>query len=361
MLPPLEQIPAEIAALADYELFARERMAPGAWAYLNGGAGDEWTMAENVAAFARYRLRPRALRSMRGASTRINLLGCDLAAPIMMAPTAFQALAHPDGEMASVLAAAATDTCMVVSTQASVTLEEIAGMAHAPLWFQLYIQSDRDFTRQLVGRAEQAGYRALVVTVDAPVNGVRNAEARARFTLPPHVRAVNLDGMRLPPPGEPGALLFGTPLLEAAPDWADLDWLRSITRLPIVLKGIAHPDDARRALECGADGLIVSNHGGRVLDGVPAAIDLLPDVVEAVGGLVPVLMDGGVRRGIDVVRALALGADCVLVGRPFVHALATAGALGVAHAIRVLRAELELAMALTGCADVASIDRQVLA
>ena len=360
MLPPLEQIPAEIAALADYERFAQERIAPGAWAYLNGGAGNEWTMAENVAAFARHPLRSRVLRSMQGASTRINLLGCDLAAPILMAPTAFQTLAHPDGELASVLAAGATETCMVVSTQASIPLEDIAAAAHGPLWFQLYIQPDREFTERLVRRAEAAGYRALVVTVDAPVNGVRNVEARAGFALPPNVRAVNLDGMRLPPTGDAGALLFGTPLLECAPDWADLDWLRKITRLPIVLKGIVDPDDARAALDAGADGLIVSNHGGRVLDGVPAAIDLLPGVADAVAGRVPVLMDGGVRRGIDVLRALALGADAVLVGRPFVHALATAGALGVAHAIRVLRAELELAMALTGCVNVAAIDRGVL-
>lgn len=364
-LPPLDRIPPQIAALADYESHARDRIAPGAWAYINGGAGDEWTLRENTVAFARLPLRTRVLRPMDSASAAITLFGCELAAPVLIAPTAFHRLAHPDGELATALAAAATGTAMVVSTQASFPIEDIAAAAStnasgAPRWFQLYIQPDRDFTARLLARAEAAGFRALVLTVDAPVNGVRNAEARARFVLPPDVRAVNLDGMRPPPPGPEGALLLGTPLLESAPGWADIAWLRSLTRLPILLKGIVDPDDARRALDCGADGIIVSNHGGRTLDGVPAAIDLLPGVAHAVGGRVPVLMDGGVRRGTDVLRALALGANAVLVGRPILHALATAGALGVAHALRVLRAEFELAMALTGCRTPADIDRACL-
>lgn len=361
MLPPLTQIPPEIATLGDYERFARERLAPASWAYLDRGAGDEWTMRENIAAFARLPLRPRVLRSMQGASTALSLFGCDLVAPILIAPTAFHALAHPDAELATVMAAGATGTCMVVSTQASLLLEDVASAAAGPLWFQLYIQPDRDFTEGLVARAEAAGYRALVITVDAPVNGVRNAEARAGFALPAHVRAVNLDGIRLPAAGAPGTLLFGTPLLESIPDWSAIAWLRERTRLPIILKGIVDPEDARRAIDFGADGIIVSNHGGRALDGIPAAIDLLPDVANAVARQVPVLMDGGVRRGIDVLRAQALGADAVLIGRPILHALATAGALGVAHALRVLMAEFELAMALTGCRTLADIDAGCLA
>lgn len=359
--PPLDRIPPEVASLADYENLARDRMSEGAWAYLNGGSGDEWTLRENVAAFARLPLRSRVLRDMREASTRISLLGMDLAAPILLAPVAFQKLAHPDGEIATVLAAGALDTTMLVSTQASVAIEEIAAHAGAPLWFQLYIQPDREFTAALVRRAEKAGYRALVVTVDAPVNGLRNREQRAGFTLPPGVEAVNLRGMRGLPPPPPDALLFGTPLIASAPTWGDLAWLRGLTRLPILLKGIVDPEDARRAIDAGIDGIIASNHGGRALDGVRATIDFLPGIVQAAGGVVPVLMDGGVRRGTDVLRALALGASAVLVGRPYVHALAAAGAPGVAHVLRILRAELELAMALTGCTSVSAIDGSVLA
>lgn len=360
-LLPLDRIPHHVAALVDYEPLARERMAEGAWAYLNGGSGDEWTLRENVVAFARIPLRSRVLRDMANASTRTSLFGVDHAAPILLAPIAFQRLAHADGELASAIAAGALDTAMVVSTQASVTIEDIAAHAGGPLWFQLYIQPDRDFTAALVRRAEEAGYRALVITVDAPVNGLRNREQRAGFALPSGVEAVNLRGMRGLPPPSAQALLFGTPLLEAAPTWADLAWLRSLTRLPILLKGIIDPDDARKAVDAGMDGIIVSNHGGRALDGVPATIDVLPGVADAVDGAVPVLLDGGIRRGNDVLRALALGASAVLVGRPYVHALAAAGAPGVAHVLRLLRAELELAMALTGCATIADVDRSVLA
>ncbi|PXW77666.1 4-hydroxymandelate oxidase [Blastomonas natatoria] len=361
MLPPLDHIPREIASLGDYEAAARQRIDPAAWAYLNAGAGDEWTMHENVSAFSRLPLRTRVLRSMQGASTATSLFGCTLDSPILIAPTAYHRLAHPDGEQATVLAAGATGTAMVVSTQASLPLEDLAAAAAGPLWFQIYIQPDRDFTSALAERAEAAGYRALVVTVDAPVNGLRNAEARAGFALPPDIRPVNLNGMRMPDQDAAiRALLFGTPVLDHAAIWDDLGQLRARTRLPIIVKGIACPEDATLALQCGVDGIIVSNHGGRVLDGMPASIDLLPAVVEAVNGWVPVLMDGGIRRGNDVVRALALGAQAVLIGRPILHALATAGALGVAHAIRVLRAELELAMALTGCRTLEDIGRHCL-
>ncbi len=360
ILQPLQHIPPQIAAIGDYEAYAQDRIEPGAWAYINGGVGDEWTLRENTAAFSRLPLRTRALRPMHGASTALNLFGADLAAPILIAPTAFHRLVHPDGELATVLAAGATETGMVVSTQASFALEDIARAAAGPLWFQLYIQPDRHFTERLVRRAKAARYRALVVTIDAPVNGVRNREARAGFALPHHIRAVNLEGMQHPPPGPEGTLLFGTPLIESVPTWQDIAWLRSHTSLPLIIKGIVDPDDALRALECGVDGLIVSNHGGRTLDGVPASIDLLPAIAKTVAGQVPVLLDGGVRRGTDVLRALALGAKAVLIGRPVLLALATAGALGVAHALRLLRAELELAMAMTGCRTLAEIDEGCL-
>jgi 4-hydroxymandelate oxidase len=360
-LPPLTVIPSDIAAVADYEALAQPRMTSQAWAYFAGGAGDEWTLRENIAAFARRQLRSRVLRDLRGDGTRTQLLGLDLAAPILLAPVAFQKLLHPEGELATAVAAGAMETPMVVSTQASVLLEDVAAYARAPLWFQLYIQPDRGFTADLVRRAEAAGYHALVVTVDAPVNGIRNREQRAGFALPPGIAPVNLQGMRPSAAPSPGKLLFGTPMLEQAPTWDDLAWLRGLTRLPIILKGITDPDDARRTVAAGMDGLIVSNHGGRALDGMPAAIDLLPAIVAAVEDALPVLMDGGIRRGIDVLRALALGARSVLIGRPYIFALAAAGPAGVAHVIRILRAELELAMALTGCADIAAIGPDVLA
>lgn len=362
-LPKLSQIPAEIVAVADYEAFARERMTPSAWAYLNGGAADELTLAENLAAFRRMRLLNRVLENLQGGHTRLRLCGLDLDYPILLAPVAFQRLAHPDGELASVLGASAMGAAMVVSTQASVSLEDIAQAAHAPLWFQLYIQPDRDFTRELVRRAETAGYRALMVTVDAPVSGMRNREQRAAFALPEGVEAVNLKGMRSLPPSvaQPGASpLFGSPLLEHAPTWKDLEWLQSLTHLPVLVKGVMNPLDAARAVEQGVAGLVVSNHGGRTLDSMPATLDVLPAIASVVQGRVPILLDGGIRRGTDVLKALALGASAVMIGRPYVHGLATAGAAGAAHVLHLLRTELEVAMALTGCARLADIDASSL-
>lgn len=362
-LAPLQQIPADIAAVGDYQAYARERMSEQAWAYLAGGAADELTLQDNRQAFDRLRLRSRVLQDLRGGNTRLRLFGQDYEHPIFVAPVAYQKLAHADGELACVLGASALRAGMVVSTQASIELETIAAQAQTPLWFQLYIQPDRDFTAALVRRAEAAGYRALVLTVDAPVSGIRNREQRARFALPAGIEAVNLRGMRpLAVSADPSAssLLLGGPLLNAAPTWADLAWLRAQTRLPILLKGILSAADAEQALAAGVDGLIVSNHGGRTLDGLPATIEALPEVAAAVQGRVPVLLDGGIRRGTDILKALALGADAVLVGRPCIFALAAAGAVGVAHVLQLLRAELEVAMALTGCADLASIGPQTI-
>jgi len=359
--PPLTAIPADVVALSDYAPLARQRMSAEAWAFVEGGAGDEDTLRANRDAFSRLRLQPRVLADFNaGGSTALTLFGQEHKAPILLAPVAFQQLAHPEGERATVLAASAMRTGMVVSTQAGFTLEDLAQGAQAPLWFQLYIQPDRDFTAHLVARAEAAGYQALVVTVDASIHGPRNREQRAGFALPPHINAVNLAGMRqLPPetlsPG--GASLLDSQLLRHAPTWQDVHWLRGLTRLPILLKGILTPEDAQRALDAGMDGVIVSNHGGRTLDSLPATIEALPAVAEAVAGRMPLLLDGGIRRGTDVFKALALGASAVLLGRPYIHALAAAGAPGVAHAVHILRTELEMAMALSGCRTLAEIDR----
>lgn len=360
--PVLAEIPVSVATVMDYEPLARERIAEAAWAYLTGGAGEEGTLAENRHAFARIRLRSRVLRRLAGGDTGLKLFGRTLDFPILLAPVAFQKLAHPDGEMATVLGASAMRASMVVSTQASVALEDIAAEASAPLWFQLYFQPDRAFTADLVRRAEAAGYGALVVTVDAPVNGLRNREQRAGFKLPPGVEAVNLRNARPLPPTSPGdhKLLLGTPLLDGAPCWDDLEWLRRLTKLPILVKGIMDADDARQVVGLGMDGLIVSNHGGRLLDSQPATIEMLPQIAEAVAGRVPVLLDGGIRCGGDIFKALALGAGAVLIGRPFIYGLGAAGATGVAHVIRILRAELELTMALTGCRNLAAIDRTAI-
>lgn len=362
-LAKLKQIPASIASVADYEPFARERVSEQAWAYVAGGAADEWTLRENCAAFQRLTLHSNVLRDLSGGNTRLTLFGQTFASPIFLAPVAYQKLVHPDGELATVLAASAAQACMVVSTQASVSLEEIARQAKSPLWFQLYFQPDREFTRDLVMRAETAGYKAIVVTVDAPVSGIRNREQRAGFSLPPGVEAVNLRGMRIPSlqGSQVGdGILLGGPLLATAPTWQDIAWLRSFTSLPIVIKGIMTADDASRVVSEGIDGIIISNHGGRTLDTQPSAIDMLPEIAQAVAGRLPLLLDGGIRRGSDAFKALALGATAVLVGRPYMYGLAAAGAVGVAHVLHILRAELEVTMALTGSRDLEAITNSLV-
>lgn len=360
-LPPLPRIPAHVVALDDYADLSREHMSEGARAWLDGGAADELTLTDNRAAFARLKLKPRVLQGMQGGHTELSLFGQRFAYPILVAPVAHQRAVHPDGELATLLGASAMGAGMVVSTQASVALEDLAQAAHAPLWFQLYMLADRARTSALLARVEAAGYQALVLTVDAPVTGVRNREQRSGFVMPDTATAVNLDASgpaHIARPGE--SPLFGSPLVAAAPSWRELEWLRAQTRLPILLKGILNPDDAAQALGCGVDGIIVSNHGGRVLDGVPASIDALPGVVRAVDGAVPILLDGGIRRGTDVLKALAVGAQAVLVGRPYMHALAVAGPAGVAHVLHMLRTELEMAMILSGCRTLADIDQRIL-
>lgn len=352
--PPLERIPREIASVCDYERFARERLDDKSWAYLAGAAADGLTQAANRRAFDALQLWPRLLRGCAGASTRVRLLGHDLPHPVLLAPLAYQRLFHPDGEAASAMAASAMEALMVASTLSSIPMEAIAAQAHgAPQWFQLYLQPDRAVTLQLVRRAEAAGFSGLVLTVDAPVSGVRNQEQRAGFALPPGIEAANLLGLAAPPPAQ-GHPVFDVAMAHA-PLWRDVSWLASQTQLPLILKGILHPDDAREAVAQGAQAIIVSNHGGRTLDTLPPAIVALPRIAEAVGGAVPLLLDGGVRRGTDVLKAMALGARAALVGRPYAQALAAAGPLGVAHCIKLLVEELAVAMALTGVRDLQSI------
>lgn len=366
-VPVVSAIPLGVVTLADHEAHARTLLDDNAWAYLSGGAADEITHRANEHGWNQLQLQPRILRAMAGGHTRIQLLGKTWQHPILLAPVAFQRLAHADGEVASAYAAAAQGAGMVLSTQASVSLESVAqAIVHdphrGPLWFQLYIQHDRGFTRELVQRAERAGFEALVLTVDAPTSGTRDRERRAGFRLPPHVCAVNLAGLTPPPRTalQPGQSALFDGLLAHTPTWDDVIWLQSITRLPIVLKGVLHPDDARQAASLQVGGIIASNHGGRTLDTSPATAAVLPRIVQALAGDLPVLVDGGIRRGTDVLKAMALGASAVLVGRPYVYGLVNAGALGVAHVLRLLRDELEIAMALCGCPTLAQATPDLL-
>lgn len=356
--PPLTQIPPHIVSLSDYETLAKEHLSAAAWAYFAGGAADEITLADNPHAFAKIKLLPRVLQNLKNGHTRVNLLGHTLPYPILLAPIAYHRMAHPEGELATILGASAMQAPVIVSTRASVSLEKIAETAQTPLWFQLYIQPDKPFTQHLIHRAETAGYQAIVLTVDAPLNGIRNRLQRAQFSMPPGVEAVNLRGM-IPPDTRPRAagenVAFGS-LLDHAPTWDDLDWLLSITKLPVILKGILNPDDAELAIQKGCAAIIVSNHGGRTLDTLPATIDVLPAIAARVNQRIPILLDGGIRRGTDVFKAIALGANAVLIGRPYIYALAAAGAIGVAHVLNILRSEFEVTMGLTGCASIDQIN-----
>lgn len=343
--------------LADLETLARQRLDPAAWAYFAGGAADEHTLRANVAAWAALHLRPRVLRRLKEPQLHTRLLGRDWPTPVLVAPMAHQRLAHPHAERGMAMAAAAQGVGMVLSTLSSDPLETVAEAvrhdpARGPLWFQLYGLNDRGWWLELVRRAEAAGFEALVLTVDAPLNGVRDRERQAGFRLPAGLQAESL------PTSASAPGLAG--LLAQAPDWDDVAWLRSQTRLPLLLKGITHPQDAALAVSMGVAGLVVSNHGGRVLDTLPPSAQLLPEVAQVVQGRCLLLVDGGLRRGTDIVKALALGADAVLVGRPVLWGLAAQGASGAAQALRWLLDECLAALALCGLDGLDELNIDVL-
>jgi 4-hydroxymandelate oxidase len=371
LTPPIEYSPRQAmyqggtprVSLSDYEHLAKERLKPMAWEYIAGGAGDEQTLAWNVDAYRHIQLRTRVLVDVSHIDTSITLFGTRLPFPIILAPTAYHKLAHPDGEIATARGAGAAGATMIVSSFATVGIADVAKAATGPLWFQLYSQSDRGFTRELVERAQAAGCQALCVTVDTPVLGPRNREARIAFSLPAGMERVNLKGLTAVSTSashRPREGQIYSAVLDPTLTWKDIEWLRGFARVPVLLKGILDPDDARRAVEIGAAGIMVSNHGARNLDTVPATITVLPRVAEAVAGRAPLLVDGGIRRGTDILKALALGASAVCVGRPYLYGLAVNGAEGVQHVIEILRTELEMAMALTGRTSIAAIDRSVL-
>lgn len=348
---PLTTIPPEIGCAQDYEVLAQHFLPAPALAYIAGGSGHDRTAAANLAAFRRWSVLPRLLRDLRGGGTGVHLAGERFAHPVLLAPVAFHKLAHPRGELETARAAAAVDAGMVVSTLATCTLEDIAASGNPQRWFQLYFQPSREATLALLRRAEAAGYGAVVVTLDAAIQVASLRAVRAGFRMPDHCVPANLPG-DIPPAA--GNRIFQD-LMAAAPGWDDLRWLMANTHLPVWVKGVMHPDDARDLRAAGVAGVVVSNHGGRTLDGAPASLDLLAPVRAAVGDDFPLLLDGGIRSGQDVFKALALGADAVLVGRLQLYALAVAGALGVAHMVRLLREELEVCMALAGCATLDDI------
>jgi len=345
----------------DYETLASRLIAAPTLAYIAGGAAAGPTAAENVAAFDDVRLVPRLLRDVRAGHTRCLLGAQAFEHPVLLAPVAYQKLVHGEGELATARAAQVTDTGMVCSTLSSCRLEDIGPLAGPRRWFQLYFQADRAATLDLVRRAEAAGYLALVVTLDASIQVAGHAALEAGFRWPADCVAANLAGYAAPAPAPTanGSRIFQA-AMRFAPTWDDLDWLLAQTRRPVWIKGVLHPQDARDLQQRGAAGIVVSNHGGRGLDGAPASLRALPAVRAAVGASFPLLFDGGIRSGTDVFKALALGADAVLVGRLQLYALAVAGALGVAHLISLLREELEICMAMTGCATLEDIRADVL-
>jgi len=344
--------------LADYEQLARERLPRMVYDYYAGGAGDEVSVRENELAWSRVRLRPRVLVDVSACDLSTTVLGRPVAMPVLTAPCGMNVLAHPDGELAVARATAAAGIVQVLSTLSGHSLEDIASAASAAggaQWFQLYCYRDRGITRELVARAEAAGFLALCVTVDVPVLGYRERDARNRFHLPPGVRVANITQQVAEIDRGSALLQYVSEQFDPSLTWESVDWLRSITRLPVVLKGVLAAEDARLAVEHGAAGVIVSNHGGRQLDGTVAPCDALPEIAEAVAraadaaDTAEVYVDGGIRRGVDVLKALALGARAVLIGRPYLWALAADGEAGVLRLLHMLRDELQRSLALAGC------------
>src|ERR1700684_1227803 len=348
------------ACFVVFEPLAKAKMAAQIWEYVCAGAGDEITVRWNEEAYRQIRLKPRILVDVSKLDTRINVFGQEHPFPILLAPVAAQRLMHPEGELASARGASAAGATMVLSSFANTSLEDVATVAKSPLWFQLYAQTDRGFTRELVNRAEAAGYCALCLTVDTATTGARNREARAAVKLLP---IPNFEKFKVPDGDvslHTGSQDVFKGVLDASMSWKEIDWLLSFAKIPLVLKGVLDPDDAELAVKHGVSGIIVSNHGGRNLDTLPATIDALPQVAEKVAGGMPVFVDGGIRRGTDVLKALALGASAVFIGRPYIYGLGAAGEAGVTQVIRILQREFQMAMALTGRTNVADIERSLI-
>ncbi|XP_063235285.1 L-lactate oxidase-like isoform X1 [Bacillus rossius redtenbacheri] len=354
-----------LVCLQDYEQHALSRLDKNALDYYRCGAGEEDSLQLNRTCFKRLRIRPRCLRDVSLLDLSTSVLGATVALPVGIAPTAMQSMAHSDGELASARAAEEAGAIFVLSTLSTSSIEEVASAApNAVKWFQLYIYRDRELTRELVRRAEWAGYKALVLTVDAPVFGNRRCIARDHFQLPSHLRLANFTGINESEihdsKGGSGINEYAISLFDTKLTWDDVIWLKSITQLPIVLKGVLTAEDAVKGADAGAAAILVSNHGGRQVDGAPAAIEALPEVARAVGDRVEVYMDGGVTQGTDVFKALALGARMVFIGRPALWGLAHSGKRGVCNVLSILRRELEITFQLTGCASVVDVSSKMV-
>jgi isopentenyl diphosphate isomerase/L-lactate dehydrogenase-like FMN-dependent dehydrogenase len=342
-----QNVSEQIAAinLLELEMKARELLPQTAYDYYAGGANDEITLRENRAAYEGITLLPRMLVDVSVRDMGTTVLGEPVSMPILIAPTSFQGLAHPEGEVATVKAAGAAKTLMTLSTLSTFSIEQVMAVATGPVWFQLYVFKDRAISASSVKRAEVAGCKATVFTVDVPLLGRRERDVRNQFKLP-------ADHSGLAP--------YIASLFDPALTWKDIEWLAGITKMPILVKGILRADDALRAVNHGAAGIIVSNHGARQLDTTPATISVLPEIVDAVAGAVEVYVDGGIRRGTDVLKAMAYGARAVFVGRPILWGLAVGGEAGVKSALEMLRQEFDLAMALSGCPTLSSITRDLI-
>ncbi len=349
--------------LSDFETLARTKMEAPLFDFYAGGAEDEITLRRNRVTFEKILLRPRCLRDISARVLATKVLGQQVSFPVLLAPIGYQGLMHPEGELAVARAAASCGTIMMTSTVTTYSLEDIARAVNGLLWFQLYCYSDRRISEWLIRRAEEAGYTALCLTIDMPVLGRRERDMRNRFNLLDlNVRNLSVaTEMNLPANLEAAEVVaYQSAHFDPRLTWEDVDWIHSLTSLPIVIKGILTPEDARLAVEHGAAAIVVSNHGGRQLDGVPASIEVLPEIAAEVGNQTEVLLDGGIRRGTDVLKALALGAKAVLIGRPFLWGLAVDGENGVRRVLEMLRTELDTALALVGLCSTQEIDSRII-
>ncbi|AEE84031.1 glycolate oxidase-like protein [Arabidopsis thaliana] len=350
----------EITNVMEYEKIAKEKLPKMVYDYYASGAEDQWTLQENRNAFSRILFRPRILIDVSKIDVSTTVLGFNISMPIMIAPTAMQKMAHPDGELATARATSAAGTIMTLSSWATCSVEEVASTGPGIRFFQLYVYKDRNVVIQLVKRAEEAGFKAIALTVDTPRLGRRESDIKNRFALPRGLTLKNFEGLdlgKIDKTNDSGLASYVAGQVDQSLSWKDIKWLQSITSLPILVKGVITAEDARIAVEYGAAGIIVSNHGARQLDYVPATIVALEEVVKAVEGRIPVFLDGGVRRGTDVFKALALGASGVFVGRPSLFSLAADGEAGVRKMLQMLRDEFELTMALSGCRSLREISR----
>ncbi|XP_069143817.1 glycolate oxidase 1 isoform X2 [Solanum lycopersicum] len=349
-----------VTNVMEYEILAKKRLPKMIYDYYASGAEDQWTLQENRNAFSKILFRPRILVDVSNIDTTTSVLGYKISMPIMVAPTAMQKMAHPEGECATARATSAAGTIMTLSSWGTSSVEEVASTGPGIRFFQLYVYKDRNVVMQLVKRAERAGFKAIALTVDTPRLGRREADIKNRFVLPPNLSLKNFEGLdlgKIDKTDDSGLASYVAGQVDQSLSWKDVKWLQTITHLPILLKGVLTAEDARLAVESGAAGIIVSNHGARQLDYAPATVMALEEVVKAVQGRLPVFLDGGIRRGTDVFKALALGASGVFIGRPVVFSLAVDGEAGVRKVLQMLHDEFELTMALSGCLSIKEISR----